>query len=175
MAVTQAPGRIPVSEYLRGGFEPDAEYVDGRIEERPVGEFDHAAWQAAILSWFTQHAAAWAVFALPELRVQVAPVRFRVPDVTVLDRGQPKEQIITHAPLAVFEVLSPEDRVQRMTHKLSDYAAMGIAQIWVVDPEGPVYYRFQAGELRRAEEFCLPGGPMRFQMREIAALLPGGD
>ena len=31
--------------YLKSDFEPDAEYVDGEIEERPMGEYDHAAWQ----------------------------------------------------------------------------------------------------------------------------------
>jgi hypothetical protein len=26
--------------------------VDGKIEERPMGEFDHASWQQAIQLWF---------------------------------------------------------------------------------------------------------------------------
>jgi hypothetical protein len=32
---------LPISEYLRTSYEPDAEYVDGHIEERPMGEKDH--------------------------------------------------------------------------------------------------------------------------------------
>jgi len=28
---------IPVEVYLRSSYEPDAEYVDGEIEERPMG------------------------------------------------------------------------------------------------------------------------------------------
>ena len=35
---------------------------------------------------------------------KVAATRYRVPDVTVLDRSRPIEQIITHPPLAVFDV-----------------------------------------------------------------------
>ena len=31
---------VPVEVYLCSSYEPDAEYVDGRIEERPMGEFD---------------------------------------------------------------------------------------------------------------------------------------
>jgi len=46
--------------------------------------------------------------ALPELRVHRSPTRFPVPDVTVFDQDAPKEQIITHPPLAVFEILSAE-------------------------------------------------------------------
>ena len=38
---------IPVEVYLRSSYEPDAEYVDGVIEERPPGENDHSTWQVA--------------------------------------------------------------------------------------------------------------------------------
>ena len=39
---------VPVEEYLRSSFDPDAEYIDGQIidgqiEERAVGENDHSA------------------------------------------------------------------------------------------------------------------------------------
>jgi hypothetical protein len=43
-----ATAYMPVEVYLRSSFEPDAEYVDGAIRERPVGGLDHAAWQKAI-------------------------------------------------------------------------------------------------------------------------------
>ena len=77
------------------------------------------------------------------LRVQVAATRYRVPDVTVLDRSRPIEQIVTHPPLAVFEVLSPEDRLQRLKQKLEDYRMMGIAEIWVIDPQDSTFYRYE--------------------------------
>lgn len=31
---------VPLEVYLRSSYEPDAEYVDGVIEERPMGEYD---------------------------------------------------------------------------------------------------------------------------------------
>ena len=37
---------ISVSEYLKSSYRPDCDYVDGRVEERNVGEHDHAALQA---------------------------------------------------------------------------------------------------------------------------------
>lgn len=112
-AATPARTFLPVELYLHSSYDPDPEYVDGEIEERPQGEYDHASWQEAILKWFWRHEKEWNIRSKPELRVQVAPTRFRVPDVTVLDRDQPIEQIITHPPLAVFEVLSPEDSMTR--------------------------------------------------------------
>lgn len=86
-------------------------------------------------------------------------------------RDQPIEQILTRPPLAVFEILSPEDTIRRMTRKLGDYMAMGISHIHVIDPDGPVYYRFQNGEQRLAAEFGAPGEPIHFPFSAIAALL----
>ena len=77
---------VPLDVYLRSSYEPDAEYVDGEIQERPMGEFDHSSWQQAVQRWFWQNEREWNVRVRPELRVQVSSTRFRVPDVTVTDR-----------------------------------------------------------------------------------------
>jgi Uma2 family endonuclease len=162
---------VPVEVYLRSSYEPDAEYVDGKIEERPMGEFDHASWQEAILAWFRQHRGEWGVRALPELRVKVAATRYRAPDVTVLDRNQPSEQIITHPPLAVFEVLSPEDTLQRLKRRLEDYRVMGIEEIRVIDPQDSAFYRYEDGQLLRNDTFSHAGKGIVFEMNQIKDLL----
>lgn len=50
----------------------------------------------------------------------MSPTRFRVPDVTVIDRTQPVEQILTHPPLIVIEVLLPEDTWRRIEQRVVD-------------------------------------------------------
>jgi Uma2 family endonuclease len=162
---------VPVEVYLRSSYEPDAEYVDGKIEERSTGEFDHASWQEAILAWFRQHRKDWNTYARPELRVRVAATRYRIPDVTVVDRDRPVEQIITHPPIAAFEVLSPEDTLQRLKRRLEDYRAMGILEIWVIDPQDATYYRYEDGELRRSNTFSHAAKGILFDMNEIKNLL----
>jgi Uma2 family endonuclease len=164
---------VPLEVYLRSGseYEPDAEYVDGVIEERPMGQWDHASWQQAIQFWFAAHAAEWNIRVRPELRIRVTPTRFRIPDVTVVDRNQPVEQILSHAPLAVFEVLSPEDTLPRTMRRLADFAAMGIAQIWVIDPETNSFYQFTDGKLSSATNFGSEGERIHFAMSEIEAFL----
>jgi Uma2 family endonuclease len=163
---------VPVEEYLRSSFEPDAEYVDGQIEERAVGENDHSAWQDAILAWFRQHAKGGQIRVRPELRVQVAPTCFLVPDVALLDRNLPIEQIVTHPPVAVFEILSPTDTVKRVMAKCVRYEQMGIRTILVIDPDGPKY-QYSAGRLERLEvrAFDIPGCSARFDLDEIEKLL----
>ena len=43
MTATAQMTHVPVEVYLRSSYEPDADYVDGVIEERPTGEFDHSS------------------------------------------------------------------------------------------------------------------------------------
>jgi len=163
---------VPVEEYLRSSFDPDAEYVDGQIEERAVGENDHSAWQGAICAWFQQQTKEGQIRVRPELRVPVAPATFLVPDVTLLDRNQPIEKIATHPPVAVFEILSPTDTFKRVTAKCARYHRMGIKTILVIDPDGPKY-RYAAGSLEKLEvrAFDLPGSNARFDLDEIEKLL----
>ena len=171
MAELQIPF-VPVELYLHTSYELAAEYVDGVVEERQGGDYPHASWQGAVASWFVEHKQEWNIRVRHGLRVQAAESRFRVPDVTVLDRNLPLEQIITHPPIAVFEVLSPEDSVTRMMTKLGDYEQMGIQTILVLDPGGK-HFRFRAGALEPLTEtaFDLPGSKCRFDLAEIEKLL----
>ena len=166
-----ASTHIPIELYLHTDYEPDAEYVDGEIEERPMGEDSHSAWQFAIAKWFDRNADKWNIRIRPELRVQTGATRFRVPDVAILDASLPREPIATQAPVAVFEILSPEDTYKRLMRKLDDYEQMGIAAIWVVDPESGVFERFKGGHLLRAEQFSLPERGIEFPFSEISGLV----
>jgi Uma2 family endonuclease len=172
MAATAQIEHVPVEVYLNSSFEPDAEYVDGVIEARPMGEFEHSSWQHAIELWFAQHAKEWGIRVRPELRVQVSTGNFRVPDVTILDRNLPVEQVITHPPIAVFEILSPEDTVTRMMTKLADYERMGIKTILLLDPNGR-HFRYSEGRLAPLSPtvFDLPGSACHFDLASIEKLL----
>ncbi len=94
-----------------------------------------------------------------------------IPDVTVVDRDQPVEQVLTRPPFAVFEVLSPDDTLPRTMQRLADFAAMGIGQIWVVDPETAKFYRYAGGGLAEATQFGEPGERVRFAVAEIQGFL----
>jgi Uma2 family endonuclease len=161
---------VTVEEYLKLSTDPDCEFVAGVLEERAVGEYDHSTWQTILAAFFTGRALAWGIKARTELRVQVAAESFRVPDVTILSREAPREQIITHPPLAAFEILSPEDSMTKMLEKLAEYEQMGIAAIWVIEPKKQLYYRYRDGQLTPGTVFDLPGTAFSVPFSEIAAL-----
>ena len=74
------------------------------------------------------------VIAGPELRVQVAATRFRIPDVTVMRRSDPPDDIVRVAPLLCIEILSRDESLSELQERVDDYQAMGVEHIWVIDP-----------------------------------------
>jgi Uma2 family endonuclease len=126
---------VTVSEYLHSSYSPDCDYIDGELQERNVGELDHAEVQGALVQWFRNHGKEWNIRTIPEIRIQTSPTRFRIADVCLISRSEPADQVLQHPPIAVIEVLSPEDRVSRYQERFQDYRQMGIRHIWVVDPQ----------------------------------------
>ena len=164
---------VTVEEYLKTSYRPDCDYVDGRIEERNVGEYDHGLLQALLASIFMQNRAAWGVRVVTDVRTQVKLTRFRCPDVLVLRADAPKEQILTHPPLIAIEILSPEDRLSRFQVKIDDYIAFGVDNIWVVDPATRRAWtadRFGL-HLSQSGELAVPGTPIRVVLGELFAEL----
>jgi len=129
-----AQDEISVEEYLRTSYRPDCDYIDGHIEERNLGEWDHANLQTAIAIYFGNRRKQWGINVVVEQRVQVSPTRFRIPDVCVI-LGEPDGQILRKPPFICIEVVSPEDRLNRLEQRIEDFLAMGVAYVWVIDPQ----------------------------------------
>ena len=125
---------VSVEEYLHTVYKPDVDYVDGKIEDRNVGEYDHSSLQAALLIYFHQRRFEWNIRIVQEQRMQITPTRYRVPDTVLFSRDVEPEQIFTRPPLVCIEVLSPEDRLPRMQAKVQDYFDMGVKAVWILDP-----------------------------------------
>ena len=130
---------ISVEEYLATSYRPDCDYVDGHIEERNLGEFDHASLQTAIAAYFFSRRKQLNITVVVEQRVQVSPTRFRIPDVCVLI-GKTTERIFRTPPFLCIEVLSPEDTMKRLGVRIQDYLKMGVRYVWVLDPSTKIAY-----------------------------------
>jgi Uma2 family endonuclease len=128
---------VELTEYLTTVYRPDREYIDGVIEKRNLGEYDHARMQFKIAAWFGAKEREWNIRVVVEQRIQVSETRYRVPDVAVFRREQKIEQIFTAPPLIIVEVLSPEDRLRKVFDRCEDYRRFGADNIWIVSPQGP--------------------------------------
>lgn len=115
------------------------ECVNGLIKTMPPPKFDHA--------WIVKRITRQLERQLDEAKVFVAdssfglvirrsPLTQRTPDigVFVLATMVRRDGYIHSAPELAVEVLSPSNGPRRVRDLLSDYAAIGLAEVWVVDP-----------------------------------------
>lgn len=133
---------VPVEEYLHTSFDPDCDYIEGRIVERNVGERDHSLLQIALGSYLFTRRKEFGISVFTEQRIRVAPDRYRIPDLCVVVGPKPAEKVFTQPPFIVFEILSEEDRLSRIQERIDDYLAMGIPYVWVIDPTTHFAWRY---------------------------------
>lgn len=159
---------VSVEEYLKTSYRPDCDYVDGIVEERNLGERDHAWIQTQIASWITSKFRQTGIAAIVEWRFQTSPTRFRVPDVTVV-RGKPEEKILTKPPLLCIEILSPDDRLSRVNARIKEYLDFGVPAVWLVDPEEKKIWIYRQTGMEEASGNTLrvEGTDLEFPLSEI--------
>jgi len=130
---------VSEEEYLRMSFPDRApEYVDGELVERGVLQ------------------QRLPVFPRSELRVPVAPGKYRIVDLAVYTAPEPVEQLPKQTPLIVVEIVSPDDRYEDLMTRLEEFRAWGVPHIWLVDPGLTRMYVFSNGGLTPVLAFELP-------------------
>jgi Uma2 family endonuclease len=159
--------RIPIERYLTTSYEPDAEFVNGEIEERAVGEYDHNVVQRAILIWFFNHDKQWKTRTVQEQRTRLNSDTVRIPDVSVFPRDIPVEPVFSHPQLIVVEVLSPEDRHVRIQQKIEGYRRFEVPHIWIVDPARRLGWDCSDGNWIRKSLFEIGGSLIYLDLKEL--------
>ena len=156
-----------LTEYLATDYKPDREYLDGEVVERNAGYGPHGYVEAALGAWLCGEQKRWRVFTLLVQRVQVSETRIRVPDVCVV-RKEDFANIIQRPPLLCVEVLSPDDRWNRVQDSIDDYLKFGVPEIWVVDPqEAKAWICSPEGAPRLVTDGVLRWKDVSIELREI--------
>lgn len=144
IAMTQTLQSIPTREQLlRAQKEGGVEYVDGRIEEKPMSK--ESSRVAASIVYLLAHQArqtGTAEIYDSSLGYQCFPddpTRFRKPDVSLIRRerlaGLEADPGLMSIPAdLVVEVISPGDITYNLTRKVEEYLAAGFSTIWIVHP-----------------------------------------
>ncbi|MEM1062909.1 MAG: Uma2 family endonuclease [Planctomycetota bacterium] len=129
-----------VEEYEKlSGRVSRVEYVEGRLELLVAASIRHQRIVTAILSVLFDailKPGHGEVFG-QNTGLATRPRHFREPDVTVVlseHAGRLSEQRALYADLVV-EVISPDDRRRDLITKRDEYAAAGIPEYWIADPD----------------------------------------
>jgi len=91
----------------------------------------------------------------------------------VLKPGQRKTQIVREAPLLCIEVLSPEDRWNRLKAKVDDYLAMGVQHVWAFDPQTREAYLCDGSGFHKVStaDISIPGTAISLRLTDIFTVL----
>ena len=167
MATTTLLG---LDEYLKTGYERDVEYVDGELQERPVVFSAHGLLQSKIGAWFDRHEEEWGVRAGVEVRTRVSPTRVRLPDV-VVDYARHWPPVLVTPPLIAIEIVSPSDSYGHIQEVVQDYRAMGIRNIWVVDPGTRTAFECSSVPWVSTARLSVEGTPVFLDLADLFAWL----
>ncbi len=172
-AIQTVPALVSLEEYLHTAYHPECDFVDGVLEERNVGEYEHSGLQAVLASWFVVRGRAWGIRVLTEQRTRVGETRVRIPDVCVIRRGGEIEKVTRTPPILCIEILSPEDRTARTVRVLDDFRAMGVEHLWVFDPVDRVAMIYSEAGLKLVEgrRMTIPGTEIYLDLDEVFAEL----
>jgi Uma2 family endonuclease len=158
---------ISLDEYLSKVFDPDCEYIDGELVERNMGESDHSGIQGIIYALLYNQRREYGIHVFPELRVQVAERRFRIPDITVT-KSKVQGRILRQPPFLCIEVLSPEDRASRIEAKIDDYLRFGVHHVWIIDPAKKTGWSYTREGSRESADVLTTADPdLRLSLQEV--------
>ncbi len=124
---------VSLDEYMNTDYEPDCDYVDGVLEERNVGKNRHSRTQGLLTVWLGSRESEHRHKVMVEQRVRVSRSRVRIPDICLVDR-QDTDEVTVKSPALCVEILSPDDRWNRIQDRLTDFLNFGVPTIWIIDP-----------------------------------------
>ena len=158
---------ISEEEYLRTGFEDRTpEYIDGELVERSVPNKSHSSAQVELAFVFRTLQQRLPLFPLSELRVPVAPRKYRIADLVVYTQ-EPAAELPQELPLVVIEIVSPDDRYELLMTRLEEFRTWGVPHVWLVDPGMRRLSVYREGGLTAVEAFELPEFGVRIGAGEI--------
>jgi Uma2 family endonuclease len=133
---------IPIEEYLRTSYEPDMDYIDGKIVECDVGERRHSRIQAILIILLGARHAERGFEVFAEQRIVISE-RPPLPGSRYF-KPVPYDPVpILERPDLVIEILSSDDTLAAAGGKCFYYEA-AIPAIWVIDPYRKAIYTYGA-------------------------------
>jgi Uma2 family endonuclease len=136
---------ISVEEYLRTNYEPNCEYIDGVLRQKPWPTWHHGMLEGRVALLIN---VGYPDFVAGiEATVRIRPTRYLVPDVAVQRANRQQQPYPTEPVHLCIEIKSPDDRIGDLFNKCSEYHEWGVETTWIVDPESKRAWTYRKGQL----------------------------
>ncbi len=139
---------LTMEEYLKYEGDTDIRYelVDGELVEMPTESFENIRIAKFLLFEFAKYIPLMLIVYNTEIEVSGRRATCRIPDLSILSEESAQalqsatRNVISRdmpPPVLVVEVVSPgqKNRDRDYRYKHTEYAARGINEYWIVDPE----------------------------------------
>ncbi len=158
---------LTLEEFLKlPETKPASEYFEGKIIQKPMPQGEHSTIQAELIIAITAVVKPQKIArAFPELRC-IFDGRTIVPDIAVFTWQKiPRKEnggvanVFNDSPDWMIEILSPEQRVTKVTKKILHALKHGTQMGWLIDPTDQiifVYYPHQQPEVFDEPEQEIP-------------------
>ncbi len=157
--------RLSLDEYLQTSYHPDCEYIDGELQERNVGKWEHGRLQALLATWFYHYEKEWNVMGAIGPQTRVTETRVRIPDLVLVKREK-QTDVLSVPPVLVVEILSPEDTDEVVQDRVADYHAMGVRSTWLIDTKTRTG-RMCSGATWTDRKLMVPGTAIFVDLQEL--------
>lgn len=143
VAAEAQAGLVTAQEALEQAREGRWELVRGEILEMPPPGWEHSIRSASLIEYLRTHVRVNRLGHIlsndPGFLVARNPDSVRAPDIAFIAQEKVPEPLpkgwITVVPDLVVEVISPNDRWNKVQEKIAEWLRFGVRLIWVVDPE----------------------------------------
>ncbi len=126
---------VSLEEYLNTSYDPDCDYIDGVLIGRNVGTQLHGLLQTLVASYLLRLSKEHRLSVFTETRLSIGGGRHRIPDVMAVEKPYARGKVVVNIPIIVVEIKSPDDTLDDILERCLDYAALGVANIVVLDPD----------------------------------------
>lgn len=140
---TETTGLITGEELYEMGYPGPCELIDGRIVPMSPAGGEHGLIEfilgAALTNFVRQRKLGWVTGGEVGIYTRHNPDRVRGADIAFISKQRsaqpPAKKFLDLAPDLVVEIISPTDRWADMRQKISEYFAIGVTQVWIIEPE----------------------------------------
>jgi Uma2 family endonuclease len=159
---------VSAEDYLHSAYEPDAEYVEGRILLRSVPQNPNSKMRSYLdrTLYALAHPLGYEVWVEQRLRTKPNPAHYLVPDVCVT-LGETSREYLHGTPFLCAEILSPDDTALDVRTKVDEYLAFGVAYVWVIDPSAGRGEIHTSQGVHRVENGVFRAGEIEVDIRKV--------